>query len=114
MPRPRALCRSLRGKKNRDWLSGPVRNLPGRVHAASTRDLGKTMAKIDIAITCYQYGQFLRHSAGSVLSQDFRDLRLLIIDNASTDGSQQIAQDIAASDNRVELILNSENRGYHD
>ena len=72
------------------------------------------MARIDIAITSYQYGRFLRQSASSVLAQDFRDLRLLIIDNASTDGSQQIAQDIAACDSRVELILNPENKGFHD
>lgn len=49
----------------------------------------------------------------SVLTQDVSNLRLLIIDNASTDGSQDIAREIAASDSRVELILNDVNMGMH-
>jgi glycosyltransferase involved in cell wall biosynthesis len=50
----------------------------------------------------------------SVLDQDVPNLRLLIIDNASTDGSQEIAKEIAAADSRVTLYLNEHNRGYHD
>jgi glycosyltransferase involved in cell wall biosynthesis len=72
------------------------------------------MARFDIAITSYQYARYLWESANSVLTQDYRDLRLLIIDNASTDGSQQVAKDIAASDDRVSLILNEENRGFQN
>lgn len=70
------------------------------------------MPSVDIAITSYQYARYLRQSASSVLSQDFTNLRLLIIDNASTDGSREVAQQIAASDKRVTLILNEENRGF--
>lgn len=72
------------------------------------------MSSIDIAITCYQYGRFLRESASSVLTQPVPDLRLLIVDNGSTDGSQDIARDIAAADSRVTLFLNEQNRGFHD
>ena len=70
------------------------------------------MPSVDIAITSYQYARFLRQSSYSVLSQDFTNLRLLIIDNASTDGSREVAQQIAASDKRVTLMLNEENRGF--
>lgn len=72
------------------------------------------MGSIDIAIPCYNYGRFLREAAASVLSQQVPNLRLLIIDNASTDGSQDIAREIAAADSRVSLILNEHNRGWHD
>lgn len=70
------------------------------------------MTSIDVGIPCYNYGRFLREAAMSVLSQDVPNLRLLIIDNASTDDSQQIAKEIAAEDSRVTLILNEHNRGY--
>jgi len=72
------------------------------------------MASIDVAIPCYQYGSFLRASVMSVLTQDVPNLRVLIIDNASTDGSREIAEEIAAADSRVTLVLNEVNRGFHD
>jgi glycosyltransferase involved in cell wall biosynthesis len=68
---------------------------------------------VDVFIPSYQYGAYLRECAMSVLSQQVSNLRLLIIDNASTDGSRQIAEEIAASDSRVTLIFNDENRGFH-
>ena len=52
--------------------------------------------------------------AASVLSQPIPNLRLLIVDNASTDGSQEVAREIAAADSRVTLFLNEHNRGLHD
>jgi glycosyltransferase involved in cell wall biosynthesis len=72
------------------------------------------MTSIDVAIPCYQYGSFLRECAMSVLTQQVPNLRLLIIDNASTDGSQEIAKEIAAADSRVSLVLNDHNRGVND
>ena len=70
------------------------------------------MSSVDVAITSYQYARFLRQSTASVLGQDV-NLRLLIVDNASTDGSQEIARQLAAEDARVSLILNEQNQGYH-
>lgn len=69
---------------------------------------------IDVAIPCYQYGAFLRDCAMSVLTQDVPNLRVLIIDNASTDDSPEIARELAASDSRVTVLLNDHNRGLHD
>ncbi|MBB2969601.1 glycosyltransferase family A protein [Mesorhizobium sp. RMAD-H1] len=70
------------------------------------------MSSVDVLIPNYNYGRYLRACAGSVLSQDI-DLRLLIIDNASTDDSARIAHAIAAGDPRVELRLHRENLGPH-
>lgn len=71
------------------------------------------MARMDIAIPNYNYGQFLRHCVASVQSQDIDGLRILIIDNASTDDSVEAAKEIAAADSRVELVLRPENLGAH-
>ncbi len=71
------------------------------------------MAGVDVVIPSYNYGRYLRACAESVLSQQLRDLRLLIIDNASTDDSAEVARDIAAHDPRVELLLRSRNLGPH-
>ena len=72
------------------------------------------MTSIDVGIPCYNYGRYLREAVTSVLSQDVPNLRLLIVDNASTDDSPEIARQIAAEDSRVTLHLNEHNRGYVD
>ncbi|UXN65721.1 glycosyltransferase [Phyllobacterium sp. A18/5-2] len=71
------------------------------------------MARVDIAIPNYNYGRFLRHCVASVQNQDIDDMRILIIDNASTDDSVEIAREIAAADSRVELLLRPKNLGPH-
>lgn len=71
------------------------------------------MPKIDVAIPNYNYGRFLRQCVGSVVEQGISDLRILIIDNASTDDSAEVAREIAASDPRVELCLRTKNLGPH-
>jgi glycosyltransferase involved in cell wall biosynthesis len=76
-------------------------------------DVEPLMAKVDVAVPCYQYGQFLRECITSILSQDLTDLRILIIDNASTDDSLQVARELAAEDSRVEILRFAVNRGPH-
>lgn len=71
------------------------------------------MARIDIAIPNYNYGRFLRACIASVYRQDIDSLRVLIIDNASTDGSVALARELAARDPRIELCLRPRNLGQH-
>ncbi|UWF68224.1 MULTISPECIES: glycosyltransferase family 2 protein [unclassified Brucella] len=68
---------------------------------------------VDVVIPNYNYARYLRVCAESVLSQDIEKLRLLIIDNASTDNSVAVAREIAAADPRVELLLRPVNKGPH-
>lgn len=42
----------------------------------------------------------------SVLSQTYRELQVLVVDGVSTDRTAQIVREIAASDERVELVVN--------
>jgi glycosyltransferase involved in cell wall biosynthesis len=69
------------------------------------------MPGIDVLIPCYQYGRFLRAAALSVLTQDVPGLRVLIIDNASTDDSVAVARQLAAEDPRVEVRARTTNLG---
>ena len=47
----------------------------------------------------------------SVLRQDFENLELIISDNASTDGTEEICREIAAADHRVRYVRQSVNLG---
>jgi glycosyltransferase involved in cell wall biosynthesis len=73
----------------------------------------RSPASVDVAIPCYQYGRFLRDCVTSVLTQAIRDVRVLIIDNASTDDSVEVALQIATEDPRVEVIARQRNLGPH-
>lgn len=71
------------------------------------------MPGIDIVIPSYNYGRYLADCVGSVQAQGIDDLRILIVDNASTDESRQVARRLAAMDRRIELRLYDVNRGAH-
>jgi len=67
---------------------------------------------VDVVIPCYNYGSYLRDCAASVLAQTGIELRVLIIDDASTDDSARVAAEIAAADHRVEIVRHSANAGH--
>jgi glycosyltransferase involved in cell wall biosynthesis len=71
------------------------------------------MASVDVVIPNYQYGRYLRECVASVLKQGVEDVRVLIIDNASTDDSLVIANELAAQDHRIRVRAHPVNLGFH-
>lgn len=65
---------------------------------------------ISIIITAYNYGRFLGRAIESVLSQDFTDFELLILNNASTDNTDEVVKRYI-NDPRVRYIVNETNIG---
>jgi glycosyltransferase involved in cell wall biosynthesis len=74
---------------------------------------GRPTAGIDVAIPCYQYGHFLRDCVESALAQPVAGLRILIIDNASTDNSLEVAQQLAIENSAVQVVVHRRNLGPH-
>ena len=71
------------------------------------------MSTVNVVIPCYNYGEFLPECVASVLDdQPGCDVRVLIIDDASNDGSAVVAKGIAAADSRVEVIIHPANKGH--
>ena len=69
------------------------------------------MASVDIIIPNYNYARFLPACGESVPSQDVRPLRILIIDDASTDDSVGVAEALAARAPRDRARLPREDPG---
>ncbi len=69
------------------------------------------MSRVDVIVPCYNYGRFLRECVESVLTQPV-DVRVLIIDDASTDDTPQVASALASEDSRVEFRRHVANRGH--
>jgi glycosyltransferase involved in cell wall biosynthesis len=71
------------------------------------------MALLDVVIPNYQYGRYLTQCVDSVLSQGIDDIRILIIDNASTDNSVEIAEGLSSKDRRIRVEARPINLGPH-
>jgi glycosyltransferase involved in cell wall biosynthesis len=68
---------------------------------------------ISIIMPVYNAEQFLDESIRSILAQSFSDFELIIINDASTDTSKDIALRYASSDNRIKIIDNMYDKGLY-
>lgn len=63
---------------------------------------------VSVILCTYNQADYLQQAIHSVLHQTYQDLELLIIDNGSTDGSDEIILE-AAADPRIDYMLYVEN-----
>lgn len=68
------------------------------------------MEKASVIIPVYNCEKFLKHTIASVMNQTYPDWELIIVDDASTDGSYKQALEYA-DDHRVKVIHQEKNSG---
>lgn len=66
---------------------------------------------LSVTVMNYNYGRFLGRNIESILSQSFDDFELVLIDNASTDGSLEIMRRYASTDPRISIVAHATNLG---
>ncbi|GAA1807042.1 hypothetical protein GCM10009682_31260 [Luedemannella flava] len=71
-----------------------------------------TRPTVSVVVPCYNYGHYLRGCVGTILDQHDVDLDVLIIDDASPDGSVAVAHELAAADPRVRVIAHEVNKRH--
>lgn len=71
------------------------------------------MPRFSIIVPSYGNAAYLPSALNSVLDQSFSDWEIIIVDDASTDGSLDIAREYAHADSRIRLVENSINQGLH-
>ncbi len=81
----------------------------GSVSAA----LPTSAARIDVLIPVYNASRTVAQAVLTIQAQTIREIRILLINDGSTDGSLAIMQDIADRDRRV-TVLDKENGGIVD
>jgi glycosyltransferase involved in cell wall biosynthesis len=74
--------------------------------------MNSTPGAIDVFIPCYGYGHYLRECVESVLTHTTPRIRVLIIDDASPDGTPDVATDLTKEDSRVTYFRHATNRGH--
>lgn len=73
-----------------------------------------SMAKVSIIIPVYNGVSRLEASIDSLRKQTLSDLEIIIVNDASTDGSKELIDDLAQKDNRVLAIHLQDNSGVHE
>lgn len=66
---------------------------------------------VSVLIPTYKYAQYLPQAIESVLSQSYSDFELIISDDASDDGSAEIANEYARRDDRIRFTRQPSNLG---
>lgn len=74
--------------------------------------MASAMPRASVVVPCYNYRHFLADAVQSALGQRDVDLEVVVVDDASTDGSAELAYEIAARDARVKVIAHSVNAGH--
>lgn len=59
----------------------------------------------------YNAEKYIKESVDSILSQTYTNFEFIIIDDCSTDSSNNLLNDLALQDNRIKIIANEENLG---
>ncbi len=67
--------------------------------------------QIDILLATYNGEKYIREQIDSILSQTYKNLRLVISDDCSKDKTPEILKEYKEKDNRIELHLQENNLG---
>lgn len=70
------------------------------------------MKSVDVIIPCYNYARFLSQCVTSVLDQVDVEVRILIIDDCSSDETEIVGRQLSEQDSRVEFRRHKNNIGH--
>ena len=60
--------------------------------------------KVSVIVPTYNEKKYIRETAGYILNQTFKDIEVIFVDDGSDDGTEEILEEIKASDDRVRVI----------
>ena len=64
---------------------------------------------VSVTVVTYNSGRFIRRCLESVLDQSYKGLEVIVVDNASTDGTADILEPF---EDRCQVVYNEENSGF--
>jgi glycosyltransferase involved in cell wall biosynthesis len=109
-------CCVFRVEANADDGAGVDFTLPrSQAHQAKGSGQRKSerivMARISVLMNVYNVAPYIAEALGSIQSQTFTDIEIIVADDGSTDGTRRIAEQIASTDPRITVVGTPDNRG---
>lgn len=88
--------------------------LPVNVQTEIVRpgNLNGRCPSVSVIVPCYNYGRYLAQCVNSILSQEDVRVEVVLIDDASSDGSDQIVRQLGMQDTRIRTICHTVNQGH--
>jgi Glycosyl transferase family 2 len=74
--------------------------------------LPATAVRVAVVVPCYNYGHYLPACLSSAFDQPGVEVQVIVVDDASPDGSGEVAEQLAAADGRIRLIRHAQNKGH--
>ncbi|WP_162238805.1 glycosyltransferase family 2 protein [Brevundimonas sp. Leaf363] len=100
----------------RHGLAPVTPTTPAMLDALTTQAAARSITgpRVSVMVPVFNAEATLATSLASVAAQTWAELEVLIVDDASTDGTARVAQAFARQDRRFRLLRNDRNRGpYH-
>ncbi len=66
---------------------------------------------VSVIVLCYNQATYLKAAVQSVLEQDYSNVEIILVDDASADGSKEIAAQILSDNPEIKGLLLDENMG---
>lgn len=70
-------------------------------------------ALVSVALCTYMGSEYLQEQLVSILDQTYRNIEVVIVDDASTDHTGEIIRHLAEKDNRIKFYQNTERLGHN-
>jgi len=79
--------------------------------APVTKNIGDSIFNVTVVIPCHNHGSFLERSVDSVISQDYENTRVVIVNDGSSDNSAEVALSLSKKHPNIELLSNEHPTG---
>jgi glycosyltransferase involved in cell wall biosynthesis len=66
---------------------------------------------VTVICTCYNHQRFLKESLDSVFNQTYQNIQIIVVDDASTDGSRNIIESYLKERSGLTAVFNEVNKG---
>ena len=67
--------------------------------------------QIDVLLATYNGEKYIKEQIESILSQTYKNIKLIISDDCSSDKTVEILKEYEKKDNRIELYIQKQNLG---
>jgi glycosyltransferase involved in cell wall biosynthesis len=74
-------------------------------------DMEQNMKLVSVICLSFNHEPFIADAVASVLNQSYGNIELIIVDDASTDGSREVIRELKSRHPEIKILLKEENEG---